>query len=266
MPLSEDVKGGDVEVPLRYILLAVFVTFIWGSNFVLMAYALEHLPPLFMASSRFFLAIFPAMFLLKRPECDIRNLALYGILIGVGQYGLLFVAMASYISPGMASLVMQTQAFFTIGLAIVFKGERIERHVYPALLLTIAGLLVILFNTTPDDDDEPTTAGGLVICLIAALCWALGNITATRAGPVNMLAYVIWSSGFAFPPLLIMSFIIEGSEAIEQGLGASDAVTWIAVLWQAYGNTIFGYGVWAWLLSKFPAHIVSPLSLLVRTS
>jgi len=117
---------------------------------------------------------------------------------------------------------------------------------------------VILAHT-----DGTTTPLGLTLILLGAACWAGGNITASRAGPVNMLAYVVWASTFAVPPLLVLSLWFEGWQAMAAGLRNADALTWLAVGWQAWGNTLFGYGVWGWVLARYPAATIAPLALLV---
>ena len=109
-------------LPLRHLLLALAVVAVWGTNFVVIKLALGHLPPLLFAALRFTLAALPAVFLLPRPAVGWGNLAAYGLLIGVGQFGVMFVAMNGHISPGLASLVVQLQVFFTIGLAMYFSG------------------------------------------------------------------------------------------------------------------------------------------------
>jgi len=101
------------------------------------------------------------------------------------------------------------------------------------------------------------------LVVAAALCWALGNMTARAAGPVDMLGYVVWSSLFAVPPLLVMALMTEGWPAMSAGIAAADAGTWAAVLWQSVGNTMFGYAAWGWLLSQHPAATVAPMALLV---
>jgi O-acetylserine/cysteine efflux transporter len=99
--------------------------------------------------------------------------------------------------------------------------------------------------------------------LFAALSWAGGNIVSRAAGRVNMLAYVVWTSAFAVPPLFILSWWFEGGAAIEAGLRQADAVTWASVLWQSVGNTLFGYAAWGWLLARHPAATITPMALLV---
>ena len=68
---------------------------------------------------------------------------------------------------------------------------------------------------------------------------------------------------FAVPPLLLLSLLLDGPHAIMTGLAHAGPLTWAAVLWQSAGNTMFGYACWAWLLSRYPAATVAPLSLLV---
>jgi O-acetylserine/cysteine efflux transporter len=245
-------------LPLRHLLLAVAVVAVWGTNFVVIKLALAQLPPLLLATLRFSFALLPAVFFLKRPSVRWRNVATYGVLIGAGQFGLLFIAMNGHISPGLASLVVQTQVFFTIGMAMRSAGERVQPVQWVALVLSAAGLVTIAIHT-----DGSTTPLGLAITLLAAFCWACGNMASRRAGRVDMLAYVVWASAFSVPPLLLLSVVIEGPARIAASLAGADAVAWGAVLWQAVGNTLFGYAAWGWLLARHPAATITPMALLV---
>jgi O-acetylserine/cysteine efflux transporter len=245
-------------LPLRHLLLAVAVVAVWGSNFVVIKIGLAHLPPLLFAALRFFFALLPAALFLKRPAVPWRDLAAYGVLIGAGQFGLLYLAMRHDISPGLASLVIQTQVFYTIGLSMWASRERLRAFQLVALALALAGLGVIVEHT-----DASTTVLGLVLIQVAALSWAAGNIVGRRAAGANMLAYVVWASLFSVPPLLLLSLVFEGAPAIARGLADADAATWAAVLWQSVGNTLFGYAAWAWLLGRHPAATVAPMALLV---
>jgi len=242
----------------RHAVLAFVVVAIWGSNFVVIKVALAHLPPLTFAALRFGLAFFPAALFFKRPEVPLRNLAAYGMLIGIGQFGALYIAMGHLISPGLASLVVQSQAFFTIGLSVWLTGERVRGYQLAALALGAAGIAVILTHT-----DATTTALGLGMVLFAAVSWAMGNTVQRSTPNVNSLAFVVWSSVFAVPPLIVLAFIFDGWPAIQTGLVRADLGTWAAVLWQSLGNTLLGYGAWGFLLSRYPAATVSPWSLLV---
>jgi O-acetylserine/cysteine efflux transporter len=242
--------------------LALAVVLVWGTNFVVIRLGLNALPPLFFASLRFFFVLVPACLFLPRPKVSWGNLALYGVCIGLIQFGLLFIAMNGHISPGLASLVVQMQVFFTIALAMWRTGERIKPHQMAAFALAIAGMGVIAAH-----NGQGNSILGVVLVLLAALGWALGNQAGREAGreqvKLNMLAYVVWASLFAVPPLLALSLLMEGPAAIANGLRHASLITWAAVAYQSAGNTMFGYACWAWLLSRYPAATVAPMSLLV---
>lgn len=246
------------HLPATHLLLAVLIMAVWGTNFVVIKFALAHLPPLTLALLRFALAFFPLALLLPRPKVGWGNLAAYGALIGAGQFGVLFTAMRADITPGLASLVVQTQVFFTIFLSMRLSGERVAPYQFGALLLAGSGLAVIALHT-----DGTATPLGLILVLIAAFSWSSGNMVSRRAGPQNMLAYVVWSSVFAVPPLLVFALLLEGPTRMMEGIRAADATTWGAVLWQSVGNTMFGYAAWGWLLNRHPAATVAPMALMV---
>ncbi|HEX4634979.1 MAG TPA: EamA family transporter [Rhizomicrobium sp.] len=253
----------------RDALLALAIVFVWGTNFVVIRLGLNALPPLFFATLRFVFVFLPAAFFLPRPRiigdngADGKivawsNLAIYGVCIGLFQFGLLFIAMKGQISPGLASLVVQMQVFFTIALAMWRTGEKIKPHQLAAFGLALAGMGVIAAH-----NGQGATIAGVALVLLAALGWAMGNQAGREAGRVNMLAYVVWAAMFSVPPLLLLSLLTEGPAAITQGIRNAGLSTWAAVLWQSAGNTMFGYACWAWLLSRYPAATVAPVSLLV---
>jgi O-acetylserine/cysteine efflux transporter len=250
------------HLPFSHLLLALAVMAVWGTNFVVIKLALAHLPPLTLALLRFVFVFFPLVLVLPRPKVPWTNLAAYGVLIGAGQFGLLFTAMRGAITPGLASLVVQVQVFFTIGLSMRLTGERVAAYQIAALGLATAGLAVILTHT-----DGSATPLGLGLVLAAALSWSGGNMVtrqASRHDPkLNMLAYVVWSAVFAVPPLLGFALLLEGPRAMAQGIAAADGWTWGAVAWQSVGNTMFGYAAWGWLLGRHPAAQVAPMALLV---
>lgn len=246
------------QLSWRDALLAMAIVFVWGTNFVVIRLGLNALPPLFFATLRFLFVFFPAVFFLRKPNVPWSNLAIYGAAIGLFQFGILFIAMHGRISPGLASLVVQMQVFFTIGLSMLRTGERIKPHQIAAFALALAGMGVIASH----NGEGATLAGGALV-LVAAMGWAFGNQASREAGKVNMLAYVVWAALFAVPPLLALSLALEGPAAILNGIGQATPVTWAAVVWQSVGNTMFGYACWAWLLSRYPAATVAPMSLLV---
>lgn len=246
------------SLPLGRLLLAIAVMAVWGTNFVVIKFALAEFPPLLLATLRFALVLVPLVFFLPKPQVPWRTLAAYGVLIGAGQFGLLFLAMRHDITPGLASLIVQTQIFFTIGLSMRLTKERVRGYQWAALILAVAGIGVILLHT-----DATATPLGIGLVLLAALSWSGGNMTARAADPANMLAFVVWSSLFSLPPLLALTLLVDGWPAIAHSLVHANLAGWAAVAWQAIGNTLFGYTAWGFLLARHPAATVTPLALLV---
>jgi O-acetylserine/cysteine efflux transporter len=246
-------------LPLNHLLLALAVVFVWGTNFVVIRWGLDGgLPPFLFATLRFALSALPWLLFMPRPAVPWRKLAWFGVLLGVGQFGLLYLAIQGHISPGLASLVIQLQVFFTIGLSLLLLKERVRAFQVVGLLMALGGLALIALNL-----GAQVTWLGLGLVLAAAFFWACANLVAKSAGRVNMLHFVVWSSAFAVPPLLLLSLLIDGPVAIGHALQAASAATWATVLWQALGNSLFGYGAWNWLLARHPAATVAPMALLV---
>ncbi len=241
-----------------HLVMAIAVMAVWGTNFVVIKHALAVLPPLTLATLRFIAVLLPMVFFVKRPAVSWGNLAAYGALIGAGQFGALFVALRADVTPGLASLLMQSQVFFTIGLSMMLTGERVKGYQIAALLLAVAGVAVILQHT-----DGSITPLGLGLLLFAALGWAGGNMVSRAAGKIDMLGYVVWASLFAIPPLFALAVIFEGWSAMTAGVRAAGPSIWAVVAWQAVGNTMFGYGVWGWLLARYPAATVAPMALMI---
>lgn len=239
-------------------LVALLVVFIWGTNFVFIRMGLDDLAPFTFATLRFLLVALPLVLIVSKPNVSWTNLIGYGICIGVGQFGLLFWAMQSNISPGLASLIIQIQVFFTILLSALLLNERVRGYQWTALAISLLGLMIVIVFT-----DGHTTAIGVVVVLVAAMSWAGGNLLAKQAGEINYLAYIAWSSLFAILPLAIMSLAFDGMEQISEGLSNSRWQTWAIIIWQSVGNTIIGYGLWNWLLSRHSAASVTPWALMV---
>jgi O-acetylserine/cysteine efflux transporter len=248
-------------MPVSHLLLALAVVFVWGTNFVVIKWGLAEFPPFIFASLRFLLCVVPWIAFVRRPEVSWGKLAAFGVLLGLGQFGLLFLAMQHDISPGLASLLIQTQVFFTIALAIVLQGERIGAPQLAAMSLAIAGIAIIGWHAV--SDGASITLLGLILVLCAAASWSCANLVVRRAAKVNALAFIVWASPFSLPPLFVLAFVVHGSDAVVHSLQAATFAGWAAVLWQAVGNTLFGYGAWNWLLARHPAAVVTPSALLV---
>ena len=245
----------------KHQLLALIVTIIWGTNFVFIKYGLNELPPFLFATIRFFLVVFPLIFFFPKPKASWGLIAAYGLFIGFGQFGILFYAMQNDISPGIASLVLQTQVFFSVIFAIFFFKELITPIQWLALIISFSGIALIASKT-----GGQTTFFGLALALLAAMSWAMGNMVVKKADKVDIIAFLAYSSLFAVPVLAVMSLYFEGWDLIKTSIQSASMTSVYVVLWQTIGNTLIGYGLWNFLLSRYSAATVTPWALLIPIS
>ena len=245
-------------MPLRHVLLALLVVAIWGFNFVIIKLSVEALPPILAAGLRFVAAALPAVFFIRPPKAPWWVVVAFGLSFGFALYGFLNLAIAWGMSAGLSSLVLQTQAFFTMALAFVLLGERPNRFQIIGALIAFAGIGVIAVERL-----AATALLPLGMTLLAALSWGLANVLTKKAGRVNALAFTVWGSLAAPLPLIGLSLLVEGPRVV---LGALTSFGWqeaglIAFL--AYPATLLGGGIWSWLLGRHPASTVAPFTLLV---
>jgi O-acetylserine/cysteine efflux transporter len=249
-------------MPFTHLMLALGTVFIWGTNFVVIKWGLAEFEPFLFAALRFAFCVVPWIFFIPRPKVAWSRLAQFGVLLGVGQFGLLFLAMRADVTPGLASLIMQSQVFFTIALSMAVQGERVRGPQIAAMALAVAGIAVIGWQSV-QAGQASITPFGLALLLGAAGCWAMANLVVRRAGKVDALAFIVWSSPFSVPPLALLALYFHGWPAIAHSLQNASLAGWSSVLWQSIGNTLFGFAVWNWLLARHPAATVTPSALLV---
>jgi O-acetylserine/cysteine efflux transporter len=259
--LSTPVSSHRLSLPS--ILALVLVTFVWGSNFVVIKVGLTQFPALVLGALRFAIAALPMICFLPRPKTPLKWIVLGGLFTGAGQFGLLLVAMRNDISPGLASLLMQTQVFITVLLAAFIFKERVSQISLIGLFIAAIGLLVIIFHA-----DKTVTSYGLTLTLLAASSWACGNLAVKCASrdasaPIDMVAYMAWSSLFAMPPLFALALVFDGSAAIVQSITSATWSGWASIVWQSVANTLLGYAVWNRMLSRYPAAMITPFALLI---
>ncbi|WP_028216071.1 EamA family transporter [Paraburkholderia oxyphila] len=247
------------------LLLALVVVLAWGVNFVVIKVGLHGVPPLLLGALRFLLAAFPAVLFVKRPKLPLRWLLAYGATISFGQFVFLFTAMYVGMPAGLASVVLQAQAFFTLVFAAVFLGERFRAQNVIGLLVAAAGLAVIGLQSSAaaGAGAQTMTAAGFVLTLCAACMWALGNIVTKKVGQVDLVGLVVWASLIPPLPFLVLSYFMEGPQRIEAALAGIGVDSIGAIVYLAFVATLLGYSLWSRLLSKYPASQVAPFSLLV---
>jgi O-acetylserine/cysteine efflux transporter len=240
------------------ILLALGVALVWGVNFVAARWAVNEISPLLVSGLRYVVALLPAIFFVRRPRIAVSYLIGYGVFVGVGQFGFLFSAIKLGMPAGLASLVVQVQAFFSIGLAVLFLNERPSRSALAGALIAFAGIAVIALDRL-----EGAALVPLLMTLCAAASWGVANLVTKKAGKIDMLGFVVWSSLVPPLPLFALSYVIEGPGAWPAAVAS---VTWLGIasmLFIGWVSTVFGYGGWSVLLSRYPASTVAPFALLI---
>ncbi|UTW07221.1 EamA family transporter [Pseudomonas benzenivorans] len=240
------------------LLLALVVIVVWGLNFVVIKVGLDDMPPMLLGALRFMLAAFPAILFVRRPQMPLRWLLAYGLTISLGQFAFLFSAMSVGMPAGLASVVLQSQAFFTLIFAVLFLGERVRASNVLGLLVAAGGLLLIALQ-----NDFSMTLAGFVLTIGAASMWGLGNIITRKVGKVNLVGLVVWGSLVPPLPFLALSWLLEGPQVMEAAVRDISLNSILVLVYLAFGATILGYGLWSRLLSRYLASQVAPFSLLV---
>ena len=245
-------------MPARHALLAIVVTLAWGVNFVVIDVGLGSFPPLLFAALRFALVAFPAVLFVRRPPIPLRFLLGIGTFLCAGQFGLLFVGMDIGMPAGLASLVLQLQAIFTIALAVGLLGERPGAAQLAGALVALGGIGVIAAGRA-----HGVPLGALLLCVGAAASWGVGNVLTRLAQPPDALGLLVWSSLVAPVPLALLALAFEGPARLGDALASAGAGGIAALLYVVVVSTVFGFGSWAWLLRRHPASKVAPFTLLV---
>ncbi|MNN00414.1 putative amino-acid metabolite efflux pump [compost metagenome] len=251
-----------MKMSKRDLVAGVLVTVLWGCNFSVIELGLRSLDPYLLTLLRFVFCAMPLVFFVKRPAgISYGVLALYGVMFGAGLWWVVNFAMYQGLSPGMSSVFLQFSAFFTILLSSLFLGERVSGVHLCGMASAACGLIMILAL-----GGESSTVTGVLLVLIAALAWSLCNLVVKLKRPVDMVAFIIWSSLFSVPAIFVLTVAANGwaSFAVLAGGIAWEAL--FSVLFQSYITTILGYLVWNNLMKKYPAAQVAPLSLLVPVS
>ena len=262
----------------RQWLMALCIVTIWGLNFVVIKVGLSGgVPPFLLGCLRFVLVFFPAVLWVPRPRLDWRWLLAYGLTINLGQFALLFWAMSVGMPAGLASLVLQAQVLFTLGLSVVLWRERLHAVNVAGLLIAIGGLWMLgMQSLTNAPASSQMTLAGLLLTLGAAFSWACGNVInkhmmsrrpadgrPASGGASDLLGVVVWSAAVPILPFALLSWWFEGPQRLAAVWVNLQWGTVLAVAYLAYAATILGYTLWGTLLTRLPTSTVAPLTLLV---
>jgi len=242
---------------LRDIVLALLVAVVWGLTFIAIKVGVGETSPLMLSALRFVFAAIPCVFFVRPPRAPVWAVVTYGLLIGLGQFGLLFAAIHEGFPVGLASLVVMAQVFFTIGLAWAFLGEAPRRPQIIGACLGLAGMALIGSTRLAG-----ASLGPFALVVLAAFFWGAGNTLAKSLGRIDMFAFTAWSSLAPPIPLILLTLALDGPPPL-LSLAHPTAKLVASVLVVAYAGTLFGFGVWARLLARYSAATVAPFALVV---
>ncbi|MCO5308223.1 MAG: EamA family transporter [Austwickia sp.] len=245
-------------MPRKDAALAVTVAVVWGVNFVAAAIAMESLPPLLFAALRFTLVAIPAVFFVRPPGNGWATVVGCGAAMGVGQFGLLYTALAWGMPAGLASLVLQVQTVFTVVIASLWLRERPTAYQLSGIAVGLAGMAIIGAKHVAVAPILP-----FLMTMGAAAAWALGHVLTRRRPPRDGFSLVVWSALVSPVPLLALSLALEGPERDWAALGQLTPRPLVALAFVTYGASMVGYGLWNLLLSRHAASTVAPWSMLV---
>ena len=250
------------HVNTRDRLLGLTVAVLWGLNFLAIRVGLDHFPPFFFAGLRFLVIAVPVLLFVRRPDVPIKWLLLYGFGFGFAQFAFLFAAMNAGMPTGLASLVLQSSAPFTIVLGALLLREHVSRREILGITIAIAGMCLIGY-----DRSQAASLVPVVLTLLAGLGWAFGNLGNRLAKSTEPMRLMLWMCVVPPIPMLALSAATEGPTTGWRALAESFSATgWPALAGLAYivlVGTIAGSGLWTVLISRNPAGVVAPFSLLV---
>jgi O-acetylserine/cysteine efflux transporter len=240
------------------------VVVIWGLNFVVMKVGLQSLSPMLLGALRFTAASLPFLLFVPRPRLPWAYVVVYGLAQGVGQFGLLFLGLKLGMTAGMASVVIQTQAIFSLLMAVALLGERARWSQWLGLCISLAGLFMI--GGAHGEGARQMTLAGFILTLGGAFMWAVSNLVARKAaqaGHYEAFPFIVWSSLVPIAPFFALSWWLDGPQQMGAQLQSFGGQALFAVLYLALLATLLAYSLWTRLLQRHPAGRVTPFSLLV---
>jgi O-acetylserine/cysteine efflux transporter len=242
----------------KHTLLALLVVVIWGANFLAIDLGLDGVPPLVFLALRFVLVSIPAVFLIKPPAIGWKNIVLIGAFLSFGQFALLYISLSLGMPPGLASLLLQMQVVLSVIVSAIVLRERPTRKQLIGIVIGMVGLAIVVIGHSIIAPWLP-----VVVLLLAALSWAIGNVLSRRARVTSGLSLVVWS-GLVVPlPSLALALIVESPPVVLESLTHLSLAAILSTLYTAIAASLIGYGIWNSLLARYPTSAVVPFTLLV---
>ena len=238
--------------------IAVMVAVIWGLAFVASRIALDELPPELMTALRFGIAALPCLFLRKPKQVSWPLLIGISFTLFLGQFLAQSIAIAHGVPVGLTSVIVQSQALFTIGLAALVFGELPSRMQTAGIAIAAVGLLMICGTVGYD-----FSVTAFAILMISPVSFAIGNLLLRPAQGARMFDLFAWLCLCAAVPLFALSFVTLGAKPLWQALWHLSPAGIVSMLCIGAISTSIAYWLWGRLLRDYPAAQVVPFALLV---
>lgn len=241
---------------LRDFALLVLVCLLWATNNIVSKYVVAylHAPPLFYAAVRFgivALAVFPW---LRNPPRPLWRLLLIAVCMGAGSFAFMFMALRT-VSPSSAAIVSQLMVPTTTFLSFLILGERLSRRRLLGIGLTLTGALAVMW-----DPHGVSISAGLLLVLASVGTGSLGAVLMKQMDGVKPLQFQAWVGLASAVVLSALSAAFEPG-ALQAGL-AIGWKFWLAVTFSALIVSVFGHTAYYWLIQRYEANLISPLTLM----
>ena len=229
---------------------------LWGVAFVATRIGLDELSPAQLAVARFAIAAAPVL-VVGRPDVPWASMVAVGLTLFAGQFLFQFFGIAAGMPPGLASVIVQCQALFTVALAALVLAERPTPRQLIGLVVGGAGLAAIAMTVGGD-----LSVVALVLTLASPVSFAVGNLLLKRLPAASSVALVAWLSLVPPVPALAVGALLDGPRAVAD----VSSVSWRGIAAAVYLGvvaTTLAYAIWGTLLRRYPTALVTPFALLV---
>ncbi|MBB5207586.1 DMT family transporter [Chiayiivirga flava] len=243
-------------MPLRHLLLVFAVCVMWAINFLTSAIALKEFPPLLFTALRFApLALLLIPWMKPPARGQWPRLIAVALCIGVLHFGLSFWALQLAGNLSSPAILMQSYIPMSAVLAVIVLGERVGWRTWSGIGVSFLGVLVLGFD--PIVLQAPMS---MALMLVSAFFLALGTVLMRRLSGVNAFAMQGWTAVFAFAPLLLWSAVVEHGQM--EALRTASWAAWGGVVYAALLSSLFGHGLFYWLVQRHPVSTLTPYLLL----
>jgi O-acetylserine/cysteine efflux transporter len=239
------------------VFLAVLVAVIWGLAFVASRIALDEFPPALMTALRFAIAAVPCLFV-RKPKVSWPLLIAISFTLFLGQFLAQAYGIAHGVPVGLTSVIVQSQALFTVAFAVIAFAEVPTRAQIIGLGVAACGLVMICFTVGYD-----FSVGAFAVLMISPISFAIGNLLLRRARDVPMFDLFAWLCLVPPLPLLALALALDGQDATWHSLIHMSLTGLACMLALGAISTSIAYWLWGRLLRDYTAAQVVPFALLV---